>query len=93
MTVEENAPAGRYGFKVETSAGAVWDLRAELSEDRDTWAQTLRFVAQGMYQQADWLQFDAVYDEMRLRGELPWHAAPETGDESDEAPANSGFDE
>ena len=60
----------------ETDAGAVWDLRAELPDDRDTWVKTLKFVAEGMYQQADWLQFDSVYEEMMEDGELPWCAPP-----------------
>ena len=49
-----------------------WDLRAELHDDRDMWLKTLQFVAQGLREQADWLQFDAVYEEARDRGELPW---------------------
>jgi len=66
---------------VETPSGAAWDLRAELHDDRDMWVKTLTFVAESMQQQADWLQFDSVYDEMSENGELPWCAPAEEGGE------------
>ena len=41
---EKNPPAGRYGFKVTTEAGNVWDLRAELIDDRDAVSYPLQLL-------------------------------------------------
>lgn len=72
---EKNPPAGRYGFKVTTEAGNVWDLRAELIDDRDAWMGTLNMLSAGLENSSEWLQKDSAYEEQKEA--FPWSHAHE----------------